>query len=59
MLLSGPHPDWRRRYWLAEPVELPAGSKLEVTAMPPIVEAGDPPAATRHRPQIAIDYVRQ
>ena len=30
--LHGPRPQWFRRYWLQEPVELAAGSKIEVTA---------------------------
>jgi len=33
--LRMPRPEWRRRYWLADAVELPAGSRIEVTATPP------------------------
>jgi hypothetical protein len=33
--LRNPRPEWRRRYWLAEPTELPAGSKIEVAVTPP------------------------
>ena len=33
--LAAPRPEWRRRYWLAEPVELPAGSRIEVTTNSP------------------------
>ena len=29
-------PEWPRRYWLADPVELPAGTKIEVVATPAI-----------------------
>ena len=35
--LRGARPEWPRRYWLADPVELPAGTKIEVT-----LEPGDP-----------------
>ena len=30
--LRSPRPEWRRRYWLAPPVELPRGSRIEITA---------------------------
>jgi hypothetical protein len=33
--LRTPRPEWRRRYWLAEPVELPAGSRIEAVTTPP------------------------
>ena len=33
--LRVPRPEWARRYWLAEPVDLPAGSRIEVTTTPP------------------------
>ena len=35
--LRGVRPEWPRRYWLADPVELPAGTKVEVKLVP-----GDP-----------------
>ncbi len=35
--LRGPRPEWPRRYWLADPVELPAGTKIEIKTTP-----GDP-----------------
>jgi hypothetical protein len=33
-LAAGASSEWRRRYWLAEPIELPSGSKIEVNATP-------------------------
>ena len=33
--LRGARPDWRRRYWLANPIELPAGSRIEVITTSP------------------------
>ena len=59
LLLSGARPEWRRRYWLAEPVELPSGSKVEVTVKPPPIETGDPLPSKRYALQIALDYVPQ
>jgi hypothetical protein len=35
--LRNPRPEWARRYWLADPVELPANSRIEVATTP-----GDP-----------------
>jgi hypothetical protein len=32
--LRVPRPEWRRRYWLVQPVEVPAGSRIEVTVTP-------------------------
>jgi hypothetical protein len=55
--LHRPRPEWPRRYWLAAPVELPSGSRVELTATtaPP-----DPDELTR-RPaspfQVAIEFV--
>jgi hypothetical protein len=59
LLLSGPRPEWRRRYWLAEPVELPSGSKLEVAVAPPAIESADPLPPKKFPLQIALDYVPQ
>jgi hypothetical protein len=33
--LRAPRPEWRRRYWLAQTVDLPAGSRIEVITTPP------------------------
>ena len=33
LLLHAPRPEWPRRYWLAEPIELPQGTTVEVTAV--------------------------
>ena len=35
--LRAARPEWPRRYWLADPVELPAGTTIQTTLMP-----GDP-----------------
>jgi len=47
--LQSPRPGWDRRYWLAEPLELPAGASIEVTASPSAEDAAAP------APRVAID----
>ena len=47
--LYRPDPDWPRKYWLAEPIALPPGSRIEVT----VTAAGD--AA----PVILLDLVSE
>jgi hypothetical protein len=52
-------PEWPRRYWLADPVELPAGTKIEVTGVPGDPDSG-PLLKAVHTPlQIALDIVPQ
>jgi hypothetical protein len=57
--LRAARPEWPRRYWLADAVELPAGTKIEVKATP-----GDPDTGPLLKPmnfplQIALDVVPQ
>lgn len=40
--LRAARPEWPRRYWLARPVELPRGSRVEVTATPAASTDGFP-----------------
>ena len=47
---------WRRRYWLAEPVELPAGTRVEVTALP-AMPSDYPASTTRYPLQVTLDVV--
>lgn len=57
--LRTPRPEWRRRYWLAQPVELPAGSRIEVIATPPsafIAQSGDP-LMKGYPLEVALDFV--
>ena len=56
--LRAARPEWRRRYWLADPVELPSGSRIEVTLTPPL-EPDDPRPAKKYPLQIAVDFVPQ
>jgi hypothetical protein len=54
--LHAARPDWPRRYWLRQPVELPAGTTIEVTAT-----AGDENGSAGQRVvsplQVALDIV--
>jgi hypothetical protein len=59
LLLRAPRPEWPRRYWLAEPVELPQGTKIEVTTTPAPPNPDDIPSPRRDKLQIAVDYVAQ
>jgi hypothetical protein len=57
--LRAARPEWPRRYWLADAVELPAGTKIEVKATP-----GDPDTGPLLKPmstplEIALDVVPQ
>jgi hypothetical protein len=59
--LRSPHPEWRRRYWLAEPVELPAGSRIQVTytAPPAYMDLTGTALMKTYPFQVALDFVPQ
>jgi hypothetical protein len=57
--LRAPRPEWPRRYWLAEPVELPAGTKIEVKATPGDPDTGPLLKALNFPLQMALDVVPQ
>jgi hypothetical protein len=57
--LHGPRPQWLRRYWLQEPVQLPSGSKVEVRATPLSDDADEPKMTKRLPLQVIVDYVPQ
>jgi hypothetical protein len=59
LALHGPRPQWFRRYWLQEPVELADGSKIEVRVTPLSDYSQEPRATKRFRLQVALDYVPQ
>lgn len=57
--LHGPRPQWARRYWLQEPIELAGGSKIAVRVTP-LADYSDEPATTRKFPlRVILDYVAQ
>jgi hypothetical protein len=57
--LRSAQPQWYRRYWLQEPTELPAGTKIEVAATPAKPDDLAAPVAKRYPLQVGIDYVSQ
>jgi hypothetical protein len=57
--LRGIRAEWPRRYWLADPVELPAGTKIEVKATPGDPDSGPLTAKVNSPLQVALDYVPQ
>jgi hypothetical protein len=59
LLMHAPRPEWPRRYWLAEPIELPQGTTLEVTAVQAPPNPDEIPSPRRGKFQVAIDYLPQ
>jgi hypothetical protein len=57
--LRGIRPEWPRRYWLTDPVELPAGTKIEVKLVPGDPNSGPLIAAVKSPLQIGLDFVPQ
>ena len=57
--LRGIRPEWPRRYWLTDPVELPAGTKIEVKLVPGDPNSGPLTAAVKSPLQIGLDFVPQ
>jgi hypothetical protein len=57
--LRMPRPEWRRRYWLAEPVELPAGTRIEVnrTLVPSHVDLIGARLMQTYPLEVALDFV--
>jgi hypothetical protein len=55
--LDAPRPQWSRRYWLQNPIEMPGGTRIEVS-LTPLPSSVDEPKTTVTTPlQIALDYV--
>ena len=59
MQFRSPQPQWYRRYWLVEPIELPGGTRLEVKATPAVVDEFSMPTPKRYPLQVSVDYVAQ
>ena len=55
--LRAAQPQWYRRYWLQEPIELPAGTVIEVTAVPAPPDDLSLPVPQRYPLQVAVEYV--
>lgn len=55
--LRGPRPQWSRRYWLQEPMELASGSKITVT-LTPLADYSDEPKVAEQVPlRVTLDYI--
>jgi hypothetical protein len=59
LLMRAPRPEWPRRYWLAEPIELPQGTTVEVTALLAAPNPDEIPSPRRGKFQVTVDYVAQ
>src|SRR5262245_23816458 len=59
LLLKAQRPEWPRRYWLADAIELPKGTKIEAVATPAPINPDDIPSPRRDKLQVALDYVPQ
>jgi hypothetical protein len=57
--LRAPQPQWYRRYWLQEPIEVPAGTKVEVTATAAPPDEFGIPAPKRYPLGLDLDLVPQ
>ncbi|HKT81296.1 MAG TPA: hypothetical protein VJP86_13810 [Vicinamibacterales bacterium] len=60
LLLRLPRPEWRRRYWLEKPADLPANSKIEVTVTPPpeFVDLASAKLMKTYPLQVSVDFVQ-
>lgn len=54
--LRAPRPQWFYRYWLETPVDVAAGSKIEVTTTPLANYADDLKTAQRFQLQVGVEY---
>ncbi len=57
--LRNTRPEWPRRYWLVDPIELPANTKIEVTLEPGDPDIGPLGKAEAFALQIGLDVVPQ
>ena len=58
--LRGPRPQWFRRYWLQEAIELPGGSAIEARFTPLADYSDEMKASAGRFPlHVAVDYVPQ
>jgi hypothetical protein len=55
--LHRPRPEWPRRYWLALPVDLPAGSRVELAATAAARDADEPVRRPANPLQVAFEFV--
>jgi len=58
--LRVPRPEWARRYWLAQPVDLPAGTRIELITTTPAsyIDLSGARFMKAYPLEIALDIVR-
>ncbi len=54
--LDRPRPEWPRRYWLASPIALPAGARIEVETTPMALDPDERPKSPVGLLQVAIEF---
>jgi hypothetical protein len=57
--LHAARPEWPRRYWLVQPVVVPAEAKIEITGTPAVVEPGSPTTAADSPLEVSVDFTTQ
>ena len=57
--LRNARPEWPRRYWLVDPVELPANTKIEIALTPGDPDIGPLGKAESFALQLGLDVVPQ
>jgi hypothetical protein len=57
--MRGPRPEWPRRYWLVDPVELGPNTKIEITTTPGDPDSGPLMKSVESPLQVALDIVPQ
>jgi hypothetical protein len=55
--LRGPRPEWPRRYWLVDPIDLPAGSQVQITTTALENDNGPLGPKVESPLQAALDFV--
>jgi len=55
--LRRPRPEWPRRYWLAAPVDLPSGSRVELTATTVARDPDEPARGPANPLQVVFEFV--
>ena len=56
--LQGAWPQWFRRYWLQQPIDLPTGTNIEVRVTPRPADPSEPTPPKRFPLEIGVDYVQ-
>jgi hypothetical protein len=56
--LQGAWPQWFRRYWLQQPIDLPAGTTVEVRVTPRQPDPSEPTPPKRFPLEVGLDYVQ-